>query len=446
MENNPNRKNRGLYILLSVLIAAAIWFFVDEYGNNGGPYLQEKTIENIPIEYRYENILVNRGLMLMEEGTSSTIDLTLEGGRRLMSRLDRSDIQVTVDLSAIAAPGIQNLNYKITYSNSRFNDLTRKAAMPNFATVNISELNKKTVDVRCELVGNVAAEHSAGALRLDQNTIDIRGLDADLDAISYAKVTLDIGKDAMETVSQELPCQFYDRYDRPVDVSKLHPSAETVEVTLPIYVTKELKLEVKFREAVALRADNLNVHIEPESILVSGDARQLRDVETLTLGELDLLDIPKSGISTHSFSVTLPEEWQNLNNVTRATMTVSFKDMVSVKVPVTGITYINQPAGKEITVLNQDFGITVYGTAADVASVTSERLTVTADLRDFSGASGTYTVPVSVVLNTYKDVAVAGTYEIKIDIQEPPPEPEPEPEPDPEFWEVSEWEDVGSEE
>jgi len=426
MENNQNKK--GVYILLSIFIAAAIWFFVDEYGNNGGPYLQEKTVEDIPIEYRYENILLDRDLMVLEEGTTATIDLTLEGGRRLLSRLDRSDIQVTVDLSAIAAPGVQNLSYKITFSNNRFNNLTRKSNTPGFATVNISELNKKTVDVRCELVGNVANGYSAGALQLEQTTVDIRGLDSDIEEISYAKVTLDIGKDAMETVSRQLTCQFYDRNDRLVDIKNIHPSIESVLATLPIYVTKDLTLDVTILESVGLRADNLNISIEPAVITVTGDALALRDVESITLGELDLLNVPKTGISTHSFSVSIPQEWQNVNNITRATITVSFKDMVFSKIPVKKITYINQPAGKEITLLNPELEITVYGKSADVASIAPERLSVTADLRNFSSASGTYTVPVSAEITSGKDVGISGEYEVKIDIQDlEPTEPESDP-------------------
>jgi len=417
MENNQNSRKKGVYILLAIFIASAIWFFVDEYGNNGGPYLQEKTIENIPIEYRYENILLDRNLMVQEEGTTPAIDLTLEGGRRLLARLDRSDIQVTVDLSVIAVPGVQNLSYKITFSNNRFNNLTRKTNTPGYATVNISELNKKTVDVRCELVGNVANGYSAGALQLEQTSIDIRGLDADLEAISYAKVTLDIGEDAMETVSQKLTCQFYDRNDRLVDIANIHPSAESIHVTLPIYVTKDLALEINILESAGLRADNLNIRIEPATITVTGDARQLRDVQNITIGELDLLSVPKNGISTHSFSVTVPEEWQNVNDVTRATITVSFKDMVFAKVPVKNIIYINQPQGKEIYPLTQELLISVYGKAEDVETIVPERLSVTADFRDFSSASGIYTVPVTAEITSGKDVGISGKYEIKVDIQ-----------------------------
>ncbi|MBE6995685.1 MAG: hypothetical protein E7429_02995 [Ruminococcaceae bacterium] len=418
MENNQNKNKKGVYILLSIFIASAIWFFVDEYGNNGGPYLQEKTVEDIPIEYRYENILLDRDLMVLEEGTTATIDLTLEGGRRLLSRLDRSDIQVTVDLSAIAAPGIQNLSYKISFSNNRFNNLTRKTTSPGYATVNISELNKKTVDIRCELVGNVADGYSAGALQLEQTTVDIRGLDADIEAISYAKVTLDIGKDAMETVSRELTCQFYDRNDNLVDIAKIHPSADAVLVTLPIYVTKDLTLEIDLLESAGLRADNMNISIEPAAITVTGDAIELRNVERITIGELDLLTVPKNGISTHSFSVSIPETWQNVNNVTRATITVSFKDMVFAKIPVKEITYINQPEGKEIYPITQELMISVYGKRADVETIVPERLSVTADFRDFSGASGIYTVPVTAEIASGKDVGISGKYEIKVDIQE----------------------------
>ena len=78
----------------------------------------------------------------------------------------------------------------------------------------MAELYHKTVDVRCELTGNVAEGYSAGELQINPTQIEVRGDQADVDAVSYAKVTLDLGEDATSTVTEDLPIQFYDANDQ----------------------------------------------------------------------------------------------------------------------------------------------------------------------------------------------------------------------------------------
>ena len=43
--------------------------------------------------------------------------------------------------------------------------------------------------------------YSAGKVQLSQTIIQLRGQEADIEAVSYAKVIFDIGKNAKETVT-----------------------------------------------------------------------------------------------------------------------------------------------------------------------------------------------------------------------------------------------------
>ena len=63
MRNEKMNKRKAFYILLAILISAAIWYFVDEFGNGGGPYLVEQKVTDIPIEYISEDTLTDRCLL-----------------------------------------------------------------------------------------------------------------------------------------------------------------------------------------------------------------------------------------------------------------------------------------------------------------------------------------------------------------------------------------------
>ena len=434
MENEKNGRRKLIYFLLSILVAAGVWLYADLTGGpNGTARTTEKEFQDIPIEFFGEATLADRGLMLMEEGSDLTVDLKLEGTRWMISNLDRSQIRFTVNLANVIEPGVQSLNYLLSYTDRRFNNAFDYEANINNVTVNISELYSQEVDVSCELVGSVGEGFTAGQVELSHTRVEIRGEEEDIRPIRYARVTLDIGDSAEETVSQELALQYYDENGNVVDSSNIHAAVETVQATLPVYVTKELRLTVNFVSAPGARLRNTDYRIDPETITVSGEASLLKNVETLNLGGFDLLDLGTAlsqNYTTSYYPIILPEGYQNLSGVTRAALRIRFTDMTSATVPTGNITWKNLPEGKSAEVLTQTLPVKIYGTAANVAAVTEEHIAVTVDLADYSAASGTYTIPAEVTV-AIGDVGIQGEYQIQVNIREGQDEPEPAP-PDPE--------------
>ena len=426
--NDELKKRKGVYLLLAVLVAVSLWFYVDEFGNNGGPYETEVVITDIPITFVGEDGLADRGLMLLlDEETDTTLDLTLSGGRRQVVSLGRDDLRVTVNLNSVDRAGIQSLAPTITSTKRHFSRDMIDSQSPSITMVNIKELNSKTVEIRCELVGNLAEGCSAGELVLSQTTLDLRGQAADIDPVAYAKVTLDIGDNANETVTQKLEFSYYDSHDQLVVNPNIRPTVETVQATLPVFVTKELSLVVDFKESAGLRKSNLDYEIKPSTILVSGDASVLNRVDTIVLGEFNLLDLLGSGVSSHTYPIMIPDSCQNLSGVTRAALEIEFKDMARNQVITDRFAYTNLPDGKQVDILTQELGVTIFGTSEDVAAVTGGDISLEVDLSNYAAASGTYTVPATVRVETSGDIGVTGTYHLQVTIHERSPEP-PEPE------------------
>lgn len=429
-ETMQNRKI--LYILLAILVSIVFWIFVDMFGNNGSYFSKEITITDVPITYTGEDDLADRGLMLVDDGTTATVDVTLSGARTTLAHIGREDLRVTADLTDVTGSGTQTISLDVSFLDSDFSNGLIQRRSPSRATVNISELYSKTVDIICEVVGNVADGYSAGELQLSQDTLEIRGQQGDVDAVSYVLVTLDIGEDAMETVSQSLEFSYYDADGQLLDSAGMHPTVDTVEATLPVFVIKELTLTVNFVESAGARVSNLSYEIFPLTITVSGDAGLLRDIDTINLGDLDLLNLLGSGANRHTFPIIIPEGCENLSGVTRATLTVEFVDMSRAQVTTENFSYVNLPDGKQAEIVTQQMTVSIFGTASDVAAVAGGDVTVVADLSNYSGASGTYTVPATIQVDTAGDVGVSGTYNIQVTISDAEEAPADEPsEPNP---------------
>ena len=189
-----------------------------------------------------------------------------------------------------------------------------------------------------------------------------------------------------------------------------------MQATLPVNVTKELKLVVDFIESPGARASNLNYTIEPETITVCGDAEKLRDVDSITLTSFDLTKL--SSATLYNYTIPLPEGCENLSGVTTATFRASFKDRTFATLTTSNFSLRNLPEGKDVSMLTEKLTVTVFGTSENVASLTGSDLEVIVDLADFGSAAGGYTVPATVRVKNGADVGVSGTYQVRVTIQD----------------------------
>lgn len=419
MKNRDIGMRRILYLLLAFLVSVMIWFYVDEID----PRLVEREITDIPIIYMGEDtVLADRGLMLLEEGTDTTVDVTVRGGRRAVSRMDNTSIRVIAELQNVTAPGEQRVSCTFSIVQGFDNLATIMKRSSSMATVNISELYNKTVDVKCELVGNVAEGYNAGQLQMSHTKIDIWGQQEIIDRVAYAKVKLDIGN-ATGSVSETLDVQYYDKGGQILDSSDIRTTVERIEVSLPVFVTKELRLVMNFIDAPGARLRNVVYRLEPEAITVSGPAEVLRDRETIVLDSFDLLTVGNEE-SRHTYAITVPDGCSNLSGVTRSTLVISYRDMVAATIPTSRIRCENIPLGRNMDILTEEVPVSIFGTEADVSAITGEDITLVVDLSDFSSALGSYTVPALVEISGGRDVGITGEYQVQVVIREPGTEPE----------------------
>ena len=391
-----NRRQKVFYMALCVLAAIVVWIFVDNYGTNGGPVTHTKWFRDVPITYTGETVLTDRGLMLLEENTVATVDLEMEGTMWDLALLDKDYIKVTADLSNVSRTGVQTVTSVIySYTEDYFRQrISVNDRNPSTITINVAELYHKTVDVRCEITGNVAEGYSAGELQVSPTEIEVRGDQADVDAVSYAKVTLELGEDATSTVTGELPIQFYDANDQLLENTSLQTTEETIQVTLPVYVTRELQLTMNFVESAGARMNNVDWEIVPNTIQVSGPAEVLNSMDSIVLDDFNLAELGST--TNYSYAIPIPEGCVDLSGVTRATLRISFKDMQRTTVTATNFILENAPEDRTVDLLTEQLAVSIFGTSGDVAVITSDNILVAVGLAGFGSAVGAYTLPAEV--------------------------------------------------
>ena len=406
---NSDKRRNSFYLVISILVALGIWVYVDITQD----ITASKEVSNIPVEFQGEDTtLAERGLMLLPD-SETTINLKLEGAKSILAQLDTAKLRVQADLSAVTETGIQTVPCRVIYPEYKFSSrLTATTPTNSFnITIDVGELYSREVEIRCDIQGTVAEGYIAGEPQFTPEKLELRGPQEEVDAVSYAKVSLNI-EDATETVDQALPYVLYNEAGEPISGGDIHAVQDEIRVVLPVDVVKELPLEIDFQEFPGLSKNNVSYQIEPASIVVSGEASLLNDVDRLVLDSFDLSQL--GGNEVYHYVIQLPEGCTNLSGVTRATLTISFIDLVQDTRTATEFQAENVPEGKSVTILTDELTVRIQGTAADVAAVHDRDITVRADLQEVSAASGTYTVPAEILISTGGDVGVVGTYQVTV--------------------------------
>ena len=407
-----SKRRKIFYVALSILIAATIWFYVNNKES------VTVYVHDVPIEFLNEDTsLADKGLMRISGDEDITVDLKLQMPRNVVYDFDTSELRLVSDLSTITYAGKQSVSYTILYP-SKVSSNSVKVESPTIRTVQveIGELNPDwrllNALFRCLYADHPLRDDIAGTVEMLPETLEVRGQQADIMQISYAQVTLDI-ENASSTVVELLDYELYDFNDQLIESKNIHPMSENVQVTMPVLKVKDVPLTVNFIESAGSRLGNYTYTLSHSSITLSGDATQMAGISEISLGTLALEDV--QGSETLTYDILIPDGVNNLSGITSVTLTISSGDISTKEVEATHFSYENFSGDHTVTVVTSTLPVTLRGPASDLEAIYGSEVHVIADLSDIAADSGSYTVPARIEVSGY-DVGAVGTYEVTVHI------------------------------
>ena len=200
------------------------------------------------------------------------------------------------------------------------------------------------------------------------------------------------------------------------EAAQLETAPETVLTTLRVVQLKEVELSVDIVPGggAAEGDGHVTVDISPATITVSGEAADLAELDSISLGEIDLSQV--FGTETRRMTIPLDASLTNVSGPAEATVTVQVEGLSTKTLEVTNINTSNEPDGYHVDVVTQSLTVMVRGTQEAVDAVVASQIRVVADLSDLDLSTGTRTVPVRVYLDGSSEVGVMGEYNISISI------------------------------
>jgi YbbR domain-containing protein len=405
-ETSKNRVQKALYIIVSILIAITLWVYVDSSDSTGS----EKTLSSIPVTFvGEEDALASHGLMI-ESGHGTTVTLTVRGMRNVLSRINRSNVRVQVDVSDVTELGTQSLSYEVIYPDSVSKSSVAIVSASSYTvTVDIGRLYTNTVPVKIETTGSAADNYIVEENKCDPETITVYGTAEAVARVDHALITCDIDGES-NTLSEYMPFKLMDREGEEITDGSVRCSENKVLVTIPIVTVKELPVSVQFDESAGSSLDDISYKVYPETITVSGESGLLDSLISIDLPVIKLDQVMKD--STLTYELSLPSGCSNLSGITEATVTITFNGLVTKTLSTTNITFTNIPSGYTATAVTKSVDVTLRGRADALSAITADSVHVVANLSNVTSAGGNYTITADVYVDDTNDAGAIGSYQI----------------------------------
>lgn len=408
-------KNKYGNWILAFLIAFGMWFYVVTQVSTS----QTNEYYNVPVVLEGESVLVDRGLMLVSDPEVSVrVDLT--ANRQVLSKINASNMTLKADLSDIREAGTYRLEYSIDYPGDvPVGEVKVQLRSPDRVAVEVAKRDSKDVPVQVVYMGDTPADYMIDKVNatIDYEFVTVSGPQEVVELIADAAIVVDC-EGRTESISESYRYVLRDAEGNAVDAATITTNVAEIRLDVRIVRVKEIPLVLAVVDGGGATADTTRIEIEPKTITVSGSDAALAELEQITLGTINLANVPEE--TERVFSIQLPEGITNLGEDTEALVRISFPDLATREFTITNIRTLNVPDGMVAQVLTKQLTVVVRGPKDYVSALQLGQIETQIDL---SGVEGTAALePVITFPEEYPGLGIVGRYSVNVTVA---PEPEP---------------------
>lgn len=413
-------KNKFWMLLVSVVIAFALWLYVITVVSPGS----KETYYNVPVVLQGEAVLEDRGLIITD-GKNATITLELGGNRTDLIELNSSNITVIADLSKIYESGDLQLAYDISYpGNIASNAIEELSRSPGTISLTVEQLVSKEIPVYINWSGNVPSGYRADKAEavLDHGTVTVEGPASVIAQITKAVMDVDI-EGRTESFSESARYTLVDENGNGVDAQLVRTNVAQVTVTMMIQQTKEVPLTIAITDGGGATAETTSITMKKKdtdelitSIMVAGSASALEQLDEIVVASIDLANYMRDTEVT--YQLKLPAGVDNLSNLSEIVVEIKFPDLQTTTFKVNSFQLENIPEGMDAQMVTQELTIRVRGPKELVDNMTSDSFVVSLDLT--GEGLGTFTKQATVTMKSeFSEVGIIGTYSVSVTVFDP---------------------------
>ncbi len=390
------KKHNILAKALSFVVALGIWVYVVSVINPS----DSVDIRGIRPTYLGEATIMEKYNLVVLDDLTESVDLHITGRRNDLANLNKNNIEVSVDVSAITAPGEYELEYNIVYPVTGLETTDR---YPYFTIkVDVEKIESKRIPVIATVNGEVDEDYIAEPCVVSPETVEVTGRKSDLDMIDHAVVVVDrenISRsiDTMEEIS------IVDASGNVVDAPTLSVDTTTVNVQMQVLKMRTIPLVVELVYGGGANDSVISKEISPKNITVAGEPDRIDYINSITVGTVDLSSF--LGTYENTFDIILPDGFKNVSGETEASVSVKISGLTSKTFTIDNIELTGVPEGFSADVLTKNIEVLLRGSAASLNEIESYHIHAVADISDISTTAGKHEgIPVTIMVDGYDDI------------------------------------------
>lgn len=400
--------SKVLWAVVSLLLSFLVWSYIASTEDAN----IERIFSGVPVTFQgADELRISRGLIITDASTDS-VTVKVSGSRASIGNLHASDLSAVVDVSGISQVRDMQVSYTIRFpENVNMNGVEVLSKTPETIEFSVVQENSRTVEVKGVFTGSVAEGFTVDPIVIEPASITLYGPAAELEKVDSACVYIDRANVSATIGPLSSGFELLDADGKSVQPESVTVSQETVTVTVPVLMNKELPLKVNLIGGSGATEDNTIVTIEPKSVQVAGSTATLEGMNQLIIGTVDLTDFADT--ASFTFPITLDNNIRNLTGTTEATVKVTVSGLDTKKVAVTNITI----TGGNGTLKTTQKEITIRGPESDLAKISGANVRIVADLSEYAAATGTIEVPAKIYVDGFENVGAVGDYTVSVTLK-----------------------------
>ena len=392
-------KNNFSLKLISILFAAAVWFFVLSETN---PISTEYI--TVPIQFLNESGVYEQGLGFVNNDFNKDVLITVQGRRDDMGKVSDKDFSATVDYSSVMGSGTKTL--PVSIESRALNVQIIKTSQKDIR-VSFDFIQDRTFQVSVQASGTPKDGYQIIRNYPVSDTIMINGLKETLDQIASIVVNISVdGVDRDSTIEKN--CTVYNAAGEEIVTLKGKYSA-----AVKIEVAKQVDVKPVITGVKSADIYDYTYSAVPKKVWVTASGDLLPSIMSLDTGNVDISKITAD--ATVSTTLRIPEGIFLYNsdiNVNIEIAIIPFSS-ISFKISPGQINIVNsQSQTYAAEILTAELVIELKGVKSELDQITIEKLSPAINVSSL--IEGTQNVPVSFRLPS--NVELKGNYFVEVKI------------------------------
>ena len=421
MRNENTARSRGIldsrifWLILCLCASLVIWlYYTSNYGIS-----KTQTYYGVEVTFTGQDAMRDTMNLVVSEQDTTRVNVTLSGTRRELAKITSDDIKAVVNLSNVTMAGYRTMTYSLSYpSGVNQSNIRETSRTPSTVGLQISKLATMPIVVSGQFEGTTAEGYmvDAAEMTFDPATVTFTGPEEELNQINKVQVVV-----ARDEVSASFNAVgnyvLLDADGNILEFEDVQADVETVSVNVPVSTVKEVALGMDLVPGGGASADNVITTIEPAAITVAGDAATLDGLNIISLATVQLGNTLSFEPTT--YNIVLPNGVECLTGETTATVSMEFVGLSSNLFGVTNLSYVNAPAGYDVSIIDMNKVVTVRAPSDVLPRITANNIRVVADLASLvDSAPGRYRVSANVYVDGFDSAGAVGSYSVYVQLEE----------------------------